>query len=207
MKKLFLSGLIFTSLIVAGCTNYVRSDVTRFYAPSGMTKAKTFVFLPTQQQFQSLEYKRYGDLITNEMAEEGFRLVENKSQANYGVQFNYGSDGGQTIIEQDPFFGSVGVGTGSRGTGVNVGVGTVFGRGGYGRSNADIYTEYGRKLSLDIIELNNNAPVFEGTLISRGNASSFASVSGCLISSMFENFPGQNGKTERINVDTETCKQ
>lgn len=205
MRKYILSVLMLGSLLMVGCTNYVRSDVTRFHSPVGLSDAKTFVFLPTPSQFNGLEYKSYGNLITRKMRAEGFRLVENKSQANYGVRFSYGSDNGQTIVERDPFYGSVGVGTGSRGTGVNVGVGTVFGRGGYGASGADIYTQYARQFSLDIIDLKNNTPVFEGSVISRGNTSSFAAVSECLITAMFEDFPGKNGGTERVNIDAETC--
>ena len=206
MKKLILSAFLLGSLFVAGCTNYVRSDVTRFYSPNGLSEAKSFVFLPTPEQFKSLEYKSYGALIAGEMREEGFRLVEKKSQANYGVRFNYGTNGGETVIEQDPFFGSVGVGTGSRGTGVNVGVGTVFGTGGFGgRSNTDIYTEYARRLTLDIIDLSDDSNVFEGTVTSRGNASSFAPVSACLIAAMFEDFPGENGDTQRVNIDADIC--
>ncbi len=204
IKAQHLIVMVFALSILGGCTNYVRSDVTRFHNMVGETQAKTFVFLPNEAQFKSLEYKSYGELIRQQMSAAGFRLVENKAQANYGVRFNYGSDGGRTVIEQDPFFGSVGVGTGSRGTGVNVGVGHVFGR---NQTTTDIYTEYSRKLSLDIVELKTNSPIFEGTVLSRGNTASFAPVSGCLIAAMFENFPGESGKTERVSVDVESCKK
>ncbi len=180
--------------------------MTRFHAPLGMDREKTFVFLPTEDQYKSLEYKRYGDLIANEMALQGFQLVEGKSQANYGVRFNYGSDGGRTIIQSDPIYGSVGVSHGSRGTGVNVGVGTVFGNGGIIGSDIDARTEYARQLTLNIFELkNNNNPVFEGTVMSRGNTPSFAPVSGCLIAAMFDNFPGRNGGTEQVRIDAKEC--
>lgn len=207
MKKLFLSVAILFVITLSACANYIRSDVTRFHAPYGLSQEKTFVFLPNENQFRSLEYKRYGDLIANEMAVQGFKLVKGKSQANYGVRFNYGSDGGRTIIESDPIYGNVGVGHGSRGTGVNVGVGTVFGRGGIIGSDIDARTEYTRQLNLNIFELKSDSSVFEGTAISRGNASSFAPVSGCLIKALFENFPGKNGATEQVRVDGEDCLQ
>ncbi|MEM7618395.1 MAG: DUF4136 domain-containing protein [Pseudomonadota bacterium] len=202
-KSLFLIFVV--SMILNGCTNYVRSDVTRFHSPSGLSEEKTFVFLPTPAQYKSLEYKNYGNVITSEMQANGFRFVKSKSSANYGVRFNYGSDGGQTIVEQDPFYGTVGVGhSGRHGTGVNVGVGTVFGRGG---RDVDVYTEYARQFSLDIIDLSKDKPVFEGTVVSRGNASSFAPVSACLIAAMFENFPGENGKTQHVSIDARSCAQ
>ncbi len=207
MKNLYLSVFIFFAITLTGCTNYVRSDVTRFHAPLGLNQEKTFVFLPSENQYKSLEYKRYGDLIANEMAAQGFRLVEGKRQANYGVRFNYGSDSGRTIIESDPIYGSVGVGHGSRGTGVNVGLGTVFGGGGIIGSDIDARTEYARQLTLNIFELKNDSSVFEGTVTSRGNAASFAPVSGCLIAALFENFPGKNGGTEQVRIDAENCLQ
>jgi len=201
--------MLFCSLVLTGCTNYVRSDVTRFYSPQGLDKAKTFVFLPSEAQFNSLEYKRYGDFVTNEMVAKGFRLVSGKSEANYGVKFNYGSDNGRTVIQSDPIFGTVGVGTGTRGSGVNVGVSTVFGGryGGVIGSDIDARTEYSRQFTLNIIDLKTNNPVFEGRVISRGGASSFAPVSQCLIQAMFKDFLGENGGTETVRIDVESCAQ
>ena len=207
MKKFNLwIAVLLIAVFVSGCTNYVRSDVTRFHAPSNFSAAKKFVFLPDEAQYKSLEYKRYSELIAGQLAQHGFNLVGTKSQANYGVKFSYGTDNGRTVIESDPFYGSVGVGTGHH-RGVNVGVSTVFGSRGYGGYGGSISSDtvYSRQLHVDIVNLGNDSPAFEGTAISRGRSASFAPVSACLIQALFSQFPGQNGDTERVKIDTKAC--
>jgi len=64
-------------------------------------------------------------------------------------------------------------------------------------------TEYRRAVNIDVFKRTDTAPlkVYEIKGISSGSCGNINSIIFTIIDGMFKNFPGDNGKTKRVNVD------
>ncbi len=223
MFSINLSRLIFgtmilamTSLILSGC---VISNVTRFHDSQALQAGKTFIVLPYDKQKGSLEFRQYAALVSNSLKAAGYRKVQNGKRADYAVFFNYGIDDGRTVVSSYPIYGSTGGGTTYHSGTVSTSGGGSSSYSGTSRStssrsvvgsgvSSDVV--YARFFTLDIIDLKksskeNIVKVFEGKVKSTGSSGSFSIVGGCLIRSLFDGFPGENGESVRVRVNKYEC--
>jgi hypothetical protein len=222
MKKINHKSVVFLLVCLfglMGCGS-VSSSVSRFHKISNLPKGRYFIVLPILKNKKgSLEFEEYAKNISSRLEKFGMIYTSRKQDADYAILLDYGIGGGKTSTSSMPLYGRTGGGT-------TYHSGTVSSSsGGYGNYSGTSYapsrrrvigsipitrTIYTRLFVMDIIDLKKSSPgnivkVFEGKVNSVGSSNSFHKVSNCLISAMFENFPGKSGST--IDVSGSSCVQ
>ena len=226
MRLFTTSFAILLMMFMTACVpQIVTSDVTRFHeADIASPVGKSFIISPTEDQEGSLEFKEYAAKISSQLQAHGLsENKDNKPDTDYAVSFQYGVDNGRAITSSVPIYGATGGGTtyhtGQINTYGNYGYpsygsysGTSYTPPTYGVVGSQTITtmNYTRYLTMDIVDVPRSShgklvKVFEGKVISSGSNSSFPSVSACLIQALFENFPGENGKTTSVNTLSSEC--
>jgi hypothetical protein len=206
MKCLFLLFI----LLLSGC---VSSQITRFHDNQLLeNNNKTFTILPFEDQKQNLEYKQYGNVIAGKLEQRGFKFVSKKSDADYGVRFDYGVDNKKERIANlsDPYYErrySYSPNITRRTTNYYRGGQSVLGA--LFMPTPSYYQTYTRFFAINIIDLKhsdlkNPIKLFEGEVKSVGSCNSFSQVGNCLIDALFDNFPGKNGETKNIVASCST---
>ena len=194
--------------ILSGCSA-VHSNVSQFHkmdsAPPG-----TFSFVPLDKQKGSLEFETYAKQTSKYLRQNGYTEVKKDDNWRYGVFFSYGVGAPQTISGVMPLYGSTGGGTAYHsGTVSTYGgsygsySGTTTAAPSYGIVGSMPYrnTDYPRHFKLLILDRaqplsdGHFQTVYEGTVTSTGSSDTFAQVGGCMIRSLFEDFPGKSGET------------
>ena len=75
-------------LLLSGCTSVIRSEVTAFHQwPAGMP-GKRFVFAPSAEQSNSLEYQSYAQLIRKPLHDLGLEEAVTSETAQLKVDFS-----------------------------------------------------------------------------------------------------------------------
>lgn len=195
--------LTITTLALCACAQ-VQSHVTRFHENPALA-GKRFVMITTQEQEQSLEYKAYAEKVGQWLQRYGMSPAPG-GRADYGVHLDFSVDDGREVISSSPVYGQVGGGLGHSGKKRKKGAAghaPIYGVIGTELHSDTIYT---KKLSLRITDQARRRPVFEGSVISDGNDPSFAPVADCLMASLFQNFPGLNGQTETVILESDKCR-
>jgi hypothetical protein len=149
--------------------------------------------------------------LLKKLAENGYVPVQAGSQSTYVAYITYGIDNGKTTMSSVPLYGQTGGGTSySSGT---VSSGTRSGSYSGTTTTMPTYgvvgvmpvsgTEYKRAVNIDIFKRTGTTPtkVYEIKGISTGSCGNINSILFSIIDGMFKNFPGENGKTKRVNVD------
>jgi len=77
------------TLLLAGCTTYVTTQVTAFSAWSGSDATRTYAFTRHEDQQNNLELTAYERIVANELAAQSFREVP-RNEARYLVELAYG---------------------------------------------------------------------------------------------------------------------
>lgn len=94
--------LVALSALLTGCTSYVTTQVTAFSDWSGSDASRTYAFMRSSTQQNSLEQQTYEVLVANELATRAFRQV-GAPQAHYLVGLSYGTRS-QTVSVSEPVF-------------------------------------------------------------------------------------------------------
>jgi hypothetical protein len=212
---LLLSSLV----LVAGCATTVTTQVTPFHELTGSLAGQRFVIVPTADQQDSLEFSAYADLVRQALVEKGLVNTGNdRASADLGVSLSYEVIGrGSSMRPMTGTTGSIGFGAGSggfSGGGIGIGIGFPIGGGSSGE------VAFQRTLHVRIDRLHTNgkpaapapdptsppgmpAPanrVFEARAISEGESSSIAPVMRAMVYAIFDDFPGESGRTRVVNV-------
>lgn len=214
MKRLtfqFLSASVL--MLLTGCAT-VRSTVTRFHSLPDVAHSQTFQIVPQGSQEGSIEYSVYSADVASKLTAYGWRQIDKAtSNPDMLVFISYGIDNGQIVTGSAPIYGQTGGGTSYSYGNVYSSYGSAsysgttystptFGIVGSRTYSARIYTRF---LFVDILDAkmsttNNPVKVFEGRVKSGGRKSDVAEVLPTMIEALFNNFPGQNGKTETIDL-------
>lgn len=203
-------AILAAALLVAACTQTVRSEVSRFHTLGLTPNQQTVAIAPRGEQIGSPEFKFYADAVMQRLVGAGFTPAANADAADIIGFIDYTVGEGQTIFTSTPVYGSLGYGFGDP-------FYDPFYRGRGRRSST--YGVVGTQTTADVIyprifklELNDQLTpgklgdkVYEGRAVSNGTSQSFARVGLCLIDSIFANFPGGTGRTEVVAVNAETC--
>lgn len=208
--------LCFASIIVlVGCfplpAPYVSTSTTTFQGENHGLRGTIAVAPIDKSQQDSLEFKAISAYITKKLLEQGYSAANN-SAPQFVAYVTYGIDSGKTTISSIPMVGQTSGGsTISSGTFNVGGKATSYSGAGYTMptyglvgSMIDSDTEYKRAFNLDIFQnIPNQKPnkVYEIKAVSTGTCGNINSVIYIVIDSAFKNFPGENGKTKRINAD------
>jgi hypothetical protein len=85
--------------LLSGCTTYVTSEVIAFSNWSGSDATRTYAFTRSPAQQNSIQQATYEQLVSNELAMQAFRLVD-EPHARYLVALAYGSRTDQVLVPQ-----------------------------------------------------------------------------------------------------------
>ena len=210
---------------LAACASPFRADVTRFESQLPAPQGQTFAVVADDPALAGgLEFSRYADYVTAEMARMGYTPAPAEN-ANLLVRFDYGVDEGRERVRStgssywggDPFYNSW---YGYRPVYYrdrrgNVGVSYVPSRAwGYGwhdpffygsRFNNDVYsyTVYTSGIDLKIDDAATGERLFEGKAQAASTSNRLQYLVPNLVEAMFTDFPGNSGDTVRISIAPE----
>ncbi len=183
-------ALFALTLALAGCAASIPAvEVTRFHTgqaitPGGFMPVRTDGGDPRSPEFQS-----YVVAVTHELERLGYR--EPPTGATYLVEIEY-TRGTRTDFNRRPPV-QIGVGGGTFGGNVGIGVGTTFGVGNGTRET--VITQ----LSVRIKSRTDGKPLWEGRAQTQSSARAPAAQPGLaaskLASALFQGFPGKSGET------------
>lgn len=209
-------SLCFASLIVlVGCfplhTPYVSTSTTTFQGENHAMRGTIEVAPIDKSQQDSLEFKAVSGYVLKKLLEQGYSTAKN-STPEFVVYFTYGIDSGKTTISSIPMTSQTGGGpVVSSGAFTAGGKTTSYSATGYTMptygvvgSMIDSGTEYKRVLNLDIFQNIPNqklAKVYEIKAISTGSCGNINAIIYVMIDGVFKNFPGENGRTKRVDAD------
>ena len=224
--KLAAAALMGAAVItLSGCVTGFPAQVSRFQAmpaPAG----QTFFVVPMDPRLNgTLEFQRFGGIVAQAMAAQGYAAAPSAGAATLVVNVGYAVDRGTTEYANDSFGYGGGYGGGYGRSGLSIGFG--FGGGGgyygggpfysryggyrspffYGWDNpywygggVSSYTVYKSNLDLDIRRKADNQSVFEGHARARSQSDDLTRLVPNLVEAMFTGFPGRNGETVKITV-------
>lgn len=194
MNYIKLSIILSLALLNGACsTQQISANSTAFYIDNFTPSGSIFVLPANPKNNNSLEFAHYKKKFEEKLSSAGYTIVNNKNDATYIAVIDYGISDGETAVISQPVYA-----TGSYRFGPSFGLsGTRI----IGTTN-DTITTYTRSLALDIIEADALQPDiimtgnkrYESRVKSVGSCSDMAGVFEPLLTTMFNNFPGENGK-------------
>ena len=205
--------------LVAACAEPFEARVARFQslpAPSGQTFT---IQSRDAHKAGGLEFATYAGLVTQKLEAVGYRPAADPRSATLVVSFDYAAGMPRERIETRPGFGYGYGGFGPWGYG-GFGYGGFgrrgfgyggFGYGGYGDFGyggfgdyPEVYsvTQYNSFVDVRINRVADNVSVFEGRAETVATTNDLTRLVPNLITALFTNFPGNNGQTVRVRVDT-----
>jgi hypothetical protein len=203
--------LLVLAFSLTGCGTFVQTNSTTFQGQAHFERGTISVLPFDKTQEGSLEFQAVRNHLLKRLSENGYSPVQTESKSTFIAYITYGIDTGKTTMSSVPLFGQTGGGTSfSSGT---VSSGTRTGNFSGTTTTMPTYgvvgvlpvsgTEYRRAVNIDIFKNQNGSvvKVYEMRGISTGSCGNINSVLYSVIDGMFKNFPGENGKTKRVNVD------
>ncbi|MCH8861821.1 MAG: DUF4136 domain-containing protein [Proteobacteria bacterium] len=206
MTSFRISVITLLGLILASCSNSIRSDVARFHnlpAPSG----ESFLIVAKDEAKDGgLEFAQYAGLIRARLMDAGYQPVT-EGTPQLVVEVDYRISDGEEKIRSRPGYG-YGYGYGGYGYGhygfhhFHHSSYLYGGYGGYGGYSSGVYsvTVYSRVLEMDIIRADGEK-LFEGHALSIGRDNRMPEIMPYLVQAMFTNFPGESGVTKLVEIE------
>lgn len=212
-KKIAAAAAPLALLAAAGCAQPFRADVARFQALP-VPQGQTFYVQPASPRLQgSLEFSQYAALVSQRLAQQGYRPAASARDAQLVVMLDYAVDDGREKIVTRPGFRSYGFGGFGYPYG-GFGYGR-FGYGGYGYRSSYLwgwndpfwdapevtsYTQYTSRLVMTINRAATGERVFEGKAKAVSRDDNLTYLVPNLVDAMFTNFPGRSGEEVRITI-------
>jgi len=209
MTKLII--LFAMTFALMGCASIVQTSSTTFQGQEHFERGTISVLPFDKSQEGSLEFQSVSNYLLKKLAESGYVPVQAGSQSTYVAYITYGIDNGKTTTSSVPLFGQTGGGTSfSSGT---VSSGTKSGSYSGTTTTMPTYglvgvmpvsgTEFKRAVNIDVFKRTSatSTKVYEMKGISSGSCGNINAILFNIIDGMFKNFPGENGKTQRVDVD------
>jgi hypothetical protein len=209
MNLVFRFLLLALSLLLVSCAATVESKVTRFHRLPAKGSGQTFKIQSTTA-VSGIEFSSYAGRVAAHFQNYGWVPSTASARSDYTVHFSYGITRGRLVQGVVPIIGQTG-----GGTTFHTGVVSTYGHGhrpGYGSFAATSYTAptygvvgtapysetvYDRYLDMNVRDRSGQS-VFEGRAISTGTSAEIAEVLPAMIDSLFTGFPGESGKTKRV---------
>ena len=194
-------------MLLSGCATTIRSNVTAFNDWQGDIQDKSYAFQAPQGADDTLEYRNYQVLVSNELAKLGFRQVADGQQPKLlvGMKFFTIDQPVRVLEADDPFMGPYwGPGYGRYGWG--------YSRWGYRPFYYDpwrfgpplmvqerIKHQYQRELRVTI-NTTTGRKLYDVTVQNTSSVQATPHVMPALVQSAFAGFPGQSGVPRRIDI-------
>ena len=203
MKYLTRSALCLSLLLISACSSYsLKTNRTAFYNPTYYVSGSIFVIATNPEQNNSLEFAYYKKKIEAKLAVIGYTIASNKNEADFMAMFTYGIDDGNTSIISSPIFASSSDFYDDRGL---RSPSQRYSMPSYRMvgTSTDSITTYNIAIALDIIQASPSntdskqdvKKVYESRVKSVSSCGAIVGVFDQLLQAMFNNFPGENGKT------------
>ncbi|NGZ86448.1 DUF4136 domain-containing protein [Duganella aceris] len=197
-------------LLLSGCATTIHSDVTAFNDWQGDIQDKSYAFEAPQGAYDTLEFRNYQVLVSNELGKLGFTQAAEGQQPKLlvGMKFLTIDHPVRVIESDDPFMG----GYWGRGYG-------RYGWGGYGRWGYSpfydpwrfgpplmlterIRHQYQRELRVTI-NSTSGRKLYDVTVQNTSGVQATPHVMPALVQSAFTGFPGQSGVPRKIDIKIE----
>ncbi|MFQ5534788.1 MAG: DUF4136 domain-containing protein [Sphingomonadales bacterium] len=183
-------------LLAAGCATQITSEVTRFHALSRPAGETVQIVHVDPKQNGSLEFDRFAQMIGDRFGKIGFRPAPPGEAPDIVARVGYSmTSGPASDPDKTGLHGSVGIGVGSHGSGVNVGLSGPLG------SAEPTVRSYIRSLDLVMVRQSDSSILFEGHATSSGRTGNLTEIVPFLIDAMFDGFPGEHGKTVKVTAE------
>ncbi len=167
-------------------------EVTRFHVSEPIAPGAIATTPAAGQDGDAIEYRTYALAVARELGRLGFAEGENTS---YTAEIGYSRDARERVAKSSPV--TIGIGGGSFGRNVGVGLGTSFGIGG--DKSRQIITS---RLEVRIKRKVDGVVVWEGRAQTEAPSNAPAAQPGLaadkLSRALFSGFPGESGKTIRV---------
>lgn len=188
MRSTAIWGLVGTALL-GGCTAAIPPvEVTRFHLGQAIAPGPAQTAPLPGIDGTSIEYRTYAIAVARELERLGF----SDGTGPYLAEVGFARDTRERLARRSPV--TIGIGGGSFGGNVGIGVGTSFGVGG-DRSKADIVT----RLEVRLKRRADQTVIWEGRAVTEAPANAPAAAPGLaaekLARALFAGFPGESGRT------------
>lgn len=209
MKRWLITLLLaVSSILLAGCSTIIRSDVTSFHEWPDTLPDKSYVFERTREQNDSLEYRSYENLVRAELNRLGFVEAPATTKPALKASISY-SIHGRDVREVYPVVTNP----------YPYWYGPAW-RGYYGpfydpfydpfwfgppvvQQRVSQYQLFTRQLRIVLARMSDGKRLYETTVVSEGTNGSLAAVMPYLVRSAFADFPGPSGVPRRIELKME----
>jgi len=196
-------------VLLSGCATTIRSDVTAFNAWPADIQDKSYAFEAPQGADDTLEYRSYQVLVSNELGKLGFHQVADHQQPKLliGMKFSTIDHPVRVLEAEDPFMGPyLGPGYGRYGWG--------YSRWGYRPFFYDPYRfgpmyveervkhEYQRQLRVTINSIDGRK-LYDVTVQNTSRVKATPHVMPALVQSAFTGFPGVSGVPRKVDLTIE----
>jgi Domain of unknown function (DUF4136) len=195
-----------TAVALSSCAS-VQSDVTRFHTLPPQGNGQTFTIRAASSS-GGIEFGTYSARVASHLQNYGWTQASTGG-ADYTVMLDYRMGGSSERHGSMPITGQTGGGTtyhsgsvnsyGSYGSASGSYSGTSYTPATFGVVGSVPYsvTVHDRYLNMRISDRAGRS-VFEGRVVSTGQSADIAAVLPQMIDSLFTKFPGESGKTKRV---------
>lgn len=204
MKRFFIACSVAALLLLVGCANTLRSDVTSYQRWPANAAGSSYGFKRLANQGASMEHGAYEDLVRTELNQRGLLEAVPPAKGRFEVSLDYGIST-RTVQTQEPIwdhptYWHPGHYHPHRGWHPGYWAPSPYGPSivGYRTVLQDVST---RRLRLDIAEGANK--VFEASATSSGATANLNVIMPYLVRSVFDGFPGSNGQTRVLEFDVD----
>lgn len=193
--------LLVCALLLSACSPIMRSDVTTFHE-GPLPAGERIRIQPVDRSLaQSLEFRRYADLIAEQLQRIGYSPVspEDTGGAELVAEVDYRIQQGPVQVRMEPP------------TTPFVRYHFMYGRFrdpfyfGLSRTwQPELYsvTSYSRTLQISIVKSDEKGEhLYEGRVESIGRQGNLNQVMPYLVTAMFTNYPGENGVTKVVTIE------
>ena len=205
---------------LAACASPFRADVSRFESQLPVPNGQTFTVVADDPALAGgIEFRHYAQLVADHLAALGYTPINNPSDAQLVVRFDYGVDNGRERVRstglgyRDPFFSSWygyrPVYYRDRSGDLRVAYapyrpwGWGWNDSFFGGRDVYSYTVYTSGIELKIDDGRTGQRLFEGDAQAVSTSNRLQYLVPNLVEAMFTGFPGNSGETVRISVAPE----
>lgn len=189
MRIRALAPALATLLLPACAATIPPVEVTRFHVSEAIAPGATMTSPVTGQDGSSIEFRTYALAVSRELARLGFA---EGTKAAYTAEISYARESRERLAPRSPV--TIGIGGGTFGRHLGVGLGTSFGVGGDNSKQVIV-----SRLDVQLKRASDGAVVWEGRAQTEAPSNAPAAQPGLaadkLARALFSGFPGESGKT------------
>lgn len=198
MKPRFVAAsMVAVTLVLGACaSDRFGADVSRFHLGQPLARSTVYLEPADPSVAQSLEFRTYAAEVAEELRQLGFTPVDTLARAELVGVVGYGQTTREGLVSRPPV--TIGIGGGTFGGNVGLGVGGSFGVGGSRANEVNV-----NALTVRLRRQSDETTIWEGRAVAEAREGrEFAALSDAvpmLADALFQNFPGPSGETVRVN--------